>query len=476
MRLKKTSNSERPGARLKTPRSDRPRSAFLAVALVLFVIGSPIVRATIIENGDFEAGNTGFISEFTYTPPGPGSLDSEGFYTVDSDPRNNSELLLSIGDHTTGTGLMLIVNGTETTGTLLWQGTITSPLTVGQQYDLSFWVASISTDVPPAVTVTMGSTPIDTVAPVPDGTWMRSTSTFTAEEAYPTFRLDAFAHPAGNDFAVDDIDVFLVGTETNPPIAGPLLNISTRLQVLTADQVPIGGFIVTGNEPKRVILRAVGPSLGAFGISDPLADPVLELRAGDGSLIMSNDDWTSDRDAIEPTGLAPTNPAESAIVATLEPGSYTAIMSGKDGGTGVGLVEAYDLDQTADSQLANISTRGFVETEGNVMIGGFILGGEAGASGNVLVRAIGPSLTAFGVAGALADPTLELRNVQGTLVSSNDNWKEPNEIEIATTGLQPGTDEESALLETLPAGAYTAIVAGAGATTGVGLVEVYRLP
>ncbi len=458
------------------PRPRRALSAAWAGALLLLALAVANVRGTIIENGDFEAGNTGFISDYTYTPPGPGNLDLENFYTVDTDPRNSSELLLSIGDHTTGTGLMMIVNGSETTGTLLWQGTTSSPLTVGQEYDLSFWAAPISTDVPPTVTVTMGSTALGTFVPAADGTWTRSVSTFTAGEAYPTFRLDAFAHPAGNDFAVDDIDVFLVGTMTNPPIGGPLLNISTRLQVLTNDQVPIGGFIVTGNAPKTVILRAIGPSLGAFGIPDPLADPVLELRAGDGSLIVSNDDWTSDRDAIELTGLQPSNDFESAIVRTLDPGSYTAVMSGKNGGTGVGLVEAYDLDLMADSQLANISTRGFVATEGNVMIGGFILGGETGASGNVLVRAIGPSLTPFGVDGALADPTLELRDAQGALISSNDNWKESNQLEIEATGLQPQMDEESVVLESLPAGAYTAIVAGSSGTTGVGLVEVYRLP
>ena len=251
-----------------------------------------------------------------------------------------------------------------------------------------------------------------------------------------------------------------------------LLNISTRMQVLTGDQVLIGGFIITGTDPKMVILRAIGPSLTDFGVAGALADPVLELRAADGSVITSNDNWTSDRAAIEATGLQPSKDLESAIVATLDPGAYTAIVSGKNGTTGVGLVEAYDLDTAAASELANISTRGFVATESNVMIGGFILGSET----NVLIRAIGPSLTDFGVAGALADPTLELRDGQGALISSNDNWKEPNETEIAATGLQPGMDEESALLETLPAGAYTAIVAGAGATTGVGLVEVYRLP
>ena len=259
----------------------------------------------------------------------------------------------------------------------------------------------------------------------------------------------------------------------NPtPCTPSLLNISTRLQVLTGDQVLIGGFIVTGTAPKMVILRAIGPSLSGSGIVNPLADPVLELRAGDGSLITSSDNWTTDRAAIEATGLQPADDLEAAIVATLEPGSYTAIMSGANGGTGVGLVEAYDLDQAADSDLANISTRGLVETGNNVMIGGFI----TGSSTTVVVRAIGPALTDFGVANALADPTLELRDVQGTLIGSNDNWKDPGQTEIEATGLQPSMDAESALVEILPAGAYTAILAGAGRTTGVGLVEIYRLP
>ncbi|MDQ3115254.1 MAG: hypothetical protein M3Q86_01360 [Verrucomicrobiota bacterium] len=267
---------------------------------------------------------------------------------------------------------------------------------------------------------------------------------------------------------VDSLSPFVVALAPAPG----LLNISTRLQVLTGDQVLIGGFIVTGTDPKLVILRAIGPSLSGFGIPNPLADPVLELRGADGSLITSNDNWTSDQAAIEATGLQPTNDLESAIVATLDPGSYTAIMSGNNGGTGVGLVEAYDLAPDVASELANISTRGFVDTADNVMIGGFILGSET----TVVVRAIGPTLSDFGVADALEDPTLELRDVQGTLLSSNDNWKDSQEDEIEATGLAPQDDLESVVFETLNPGAYTAIVAGQSAGTGVGLVEVYRLP
>jgi hypothetical protein len=223
-------------------------------------------------------------------------------------------------------------------------------------------------------------------------------------------------------------------------------------------------------------LRGIGPSLAGFGIANPLADPILELHEADGSLITTNDNWKDTQQSeIEAIGFQPQNDLESAIVATLDPGNYTAIVSGKGGGTGVGLVEGYDLDQAADSQLANISTRGFVETGNNVMIGGFILGGATG-NANVLVRALGPSLTQFGVTGALADPTLELHDGNGAVIGSDDNWKETQQGEIEAIGLQPQNDLESAVLETLAPGAYTAIIAGNGGLTGVALVEVYRLP
>ena len=243
----------------------------------------------------------------------------------------------------------------------------------------------------------------------------------------------------------------------------------------TGENVMIGGFIVTGNDPKKVILRAIGPSLAGFGILDPLADPVLELHGSDGSLITTNDNWKDTQQSeIEATGLQPQNDLEAAIVRTLDPGSYTAIVSGNGGTTGVGLVEVYDLDQAVDSILANISTRGFVQTGDNVMIGGFILGGgDDGAE--VLIRAIGPSLTQFGVTGALADPTLELHNANGDLAGSNDNWKSLQQAEIEATGLAPQDDAESALVAELAPGSYTAIVAGRDGSVGVGLVEVYAL-
>ena len=255
-----------------------------------------------------------------------------------------------------------------------------------------------------------------------------------------------------------------------------LLNISTRLGVQTGENVMIGGFIITGNVAKKVIVRAIGPSLQQAGVSDALADPVAELRGPDGALITNNDNWKdTQRVDIEASGVAPQNDLESAIVATLQPGNYTVVVTGKNSLTGVGLVEVYDLSQGADSRLANISTRGPVQTGGNVMIGGFILGAGDG-NANVVVRALGPSLAQAGINGALADPTLELHDGNGALLKSNDNWKESQQAEIEATGIAPQNELESAIKEVLPPGAITAIVAGKDGTTGVGLVEVYRLP
>jgi plastocyanin len=264
----------------------------------------------------------------------------------------------------------------------------------------------------------------------------------------------------------------------NPGTAAPsqLLNISTRLGVQTGENVMIGGFIITGNVAKKVIVRALGPSLQQAGINDTLADPVAELRGSDGSLITTNDNWKdAQRTDIEASGVAPQNDLESAIVATLQPGNYTVVVSGKNSTTGVGLVEVYDLSQGADSRLANISTRGPVHTGSNVLIGGFILGPGDG-NANVVVRVLGPSLTQAGINGALADPTLALHDGNGALVKSNDNWKESQQAEIEATGIPPANELESAIKAALPPGAFTAIVAGKDGTTGVGLVEVYRLP
>lgn len=235
----------------------------------------------------------------------------------------------------------------------------------------------------------------------------------------------------------------------------------------------IAGFIITGNAPKKVIVRGIGPSLSGF--SDLLADPVLELRGPDGSLILSNDNWKETQQAeIQASTLAPSNDLESAIVATLPPANYTAILRGKNGTTGIGVVEMYDLNAGSDSKLANISTRGFVQTGAGVMIAGFIFGNGA-ANESVAIRAIGPSLT--GIANLLADPTLDLHDSNGTLLLSNDNWKDDaiQADELRAAGIAPTNDLEAAMITALPPGAYTAIVAGKGGGTGVSVAEVYHL-
>jgi hypothetical protein len=264
-------------------------------------------------------------------------------------------------------------------------------------------------------------------------------------------------------------------TPTPTPSASPttsLGNISTRLRVGTGNNALIGGFIVAGTQPKKVILRAIGPSMPVNGA---LIDPALELYDSGGGLIRFNDNWRSDQEQdIIATGIPPSNNAESAIMATLPANgsAYSAIVRGANNATGIGLVEVYDLDQTVDSMLANISTRGLVQTGDDAMIAGTIVLGQAAQ--RVIVRAVGPSLP---VPSALADPTLELRDSNGTLIRANDNWRSDQEAEITATGIAPSNDAESAVVATLPANgaAYTAIVRGANSSTGVALVEVYAL-
>lgn len=261
------------------------------------------------------------------------------------------------------------------------------------------------------------------------------------------------------------------------PGATQLLNISTRLRVETGDDALIGGFIMTGNAAKRVILRALGPSLAQFGLTDLLANPVLELRGANGSVLMSNNNWRDTQEAeIQSSTVAPSHDLESAIITTLTPGNYTAVVRGEQNMTGIGVVEVYDLDQAADSLLANISSRGLVKTGNNVMIGGFIVGGGTGNS-KVVVRAIGPSLSQQGVANPLADPTLELRDGNGAILRANDNWMDDpaQATELFTLGVQPQNNLESALIATLPPSPSTGIVAGKDGTIGVALVEVYHI-
>ncbi len=221
-----------------------------------------------------------------------------------------------------------------------------------------------------------------------------------------------------------------------------------------------------------MIVRAIGPSLGSL-FDGVLADPFIELRNSAGGLIMSNDNWRSDQEEeILATGLAPSDDLESAVVATLpaDNANYTAIVRGVDDGTGIGLVEVYDLDPAADSQLANISTRGLVQAGNDVLIGGLIVSGQSPLY--LIVRAMGPSLP---VSGALENPTLQLYDGNGGLIASNDNWRSDQESEILATGLAPQNELESAIARNLAPGNYTAIVRGGQNSTGVALVEVYAL-
>lgn len=267
------------------------------------------------------------------------------------------------------------------------------------------------------------------------------------------------------------------GVATTAAVPVNLLNISTRVDVQGGDNILIGGFIISGTVPKKVLVRGLGPSLAQEGVEGVLADPVLELHEPNGTVI-TNDNWmTSPQvDGITASGVAPTDPLESAILATLAPGTYTATMHGAGDDVGIGLVEVYDLDRNATTPLANISTRGLVETGDNVMIGGFIAGAGGGNVGTIIVRGIGPSLTADGVAGALADPAIELHDGNGDLIGTNDNWQDgPDEAEIAADGLAPKDAAESALLAHLTAGNYTVVLRGVNDGTGVGLVEVYNV-
>jgi hypothetical protein len=269
---------------------------------------------------------------------------------------------------------------------------------------------------------------------------------------------------------------------TNTPVPTPAqaLNISTRLMVQTGDKVMIGGFIVTGNASKPVVLRGLGPSLVNSGMPpvEVLNDPVLELHGPDGALITANDNWkdSPQRSQIEGTVYQPTDDRESVIVATLSPGNYTAILTGKNQTTGVGLVEVYDHDTTVDSSLANMSTRGFVQTADNVMIGGFMLGNNP-ANARIAVRGIGPSLTSFGLSNVLADPTLDLHDANGTIMVSNDNWTDDpvSAAQLTANGLALKDPRESGIFMSLPPGGFTAVLAGKNGGVGIGLVEIYNL-
>ena len=313
----------------------------------------------------------------------------------------------------------------------------------------------------PSATPTATSTVTATIAPTPSPTATPTASVSATPTATATIAPSSTPTPTPS------------ATPTGTPSVTVLGNISTRLRVETADNVLIGGFIITGTQPKRIIVRAIGPSLSSF-FSGVLANPILELRDSSGGLVAMDDDWrTGGQEAeIIATGIPPSDDLESAIVATLPANgsAYTAIVRGANDGTGIGVVEAYDLDQTVDSKLANISTRVFVQTGDDVLIGGLIVLGQNPL--RIIVRAIGPSLP---LSGALANPTLELHNGSGALIASNDDWRSDQETEIIATGIPPSNDLESAIVGNLQPGNYTAIVRGLNGMTGVALVEAYGL-
>jgi len=270
-------------------------------------------------------------------------------------------------------------------------------------------------------------------------------------------------------------------THAPPPATAKLLNISTRGLLQGGDNTLIGGFIVQSScssNSKNFVVRVIGPSLSSSGLSGAVPDPRLELHASGFGLIASNDNWRSDSSAaqLQSLGLAPKDDREAALKTAFgssQSQQAFTVVAYPVTGTGVGLVEAYDLDQFEQTRFANISTRGFVGTGDNVMIGGFILGGGNG-TGVLLLRAIGPSLST--VPNPLGDPTLELHDSQGTTLAANNNWRDSQEADIRGTSIPPSNDLESAILVTLSSGAYTAVVRGNGDATGIGLVEVYSLP
>jgi cyclophilin family peptidyl-prolyl cis-trans isomerase len=300
-----------------------------------------------------------------------------------------------------------------------------------------------------------------------------ATATISGKNLLVTPLQPGTAHIMAKATDLDGANVSQIFTVTVMTGPARLANLSTRAQVGTGGDVLIGGFVVSGSSLKRILARGIGPSLVQFGVTNALMDPTLELHAQNGALLFSNDNWTTapNKQEISDTGRAPGSSQEPAILTALAPGKYTAIVRGSANTTGVALVEVYDQDSGPGSLLANLSTRGKVGTGANVMIGGVIVTDDK----TVLVRALGPTLTQFGVANALPDPALELRNAQGALVDSNDNWQtSPQKTQIQATGYAPPNAAEPALYVSLPTGNYTAIVRGVGpAPTGTALVEVY---
>jgi hypothetical protein len=358
------------------------------------------------------------------------------------------------------------IGATEVPATVYYKtrdGTATAP----SDYTFTGDDASASVIFEPA------DTSMDVQIPIANDGFREPDETF---EVYITFVLGgAPALPGATTVTIVDDD------PQGPLPLAQALNISTRARVGIGDGVTIGGFIINGNADKPVVLRGLGPSLAGAGVppNEVLLDPVLKLYRSDGSLMTQNDNWRDDpltRALIEGTQYQPTNDRESVIVATLPSGAYTAVVTGTGQSGGIGLMEIYDSSQAAASELANISTRGFVQSENGVMIGGFILGRNPGNI-RVAVRGVGPSLSQFGLGNLLADPVLELHDGNGAILVSNDNWQDnpASAAELAAHGLALQHPNESGLFESLPPGAFTAVLAGKNSGSGIGLVEIYNV-
>jgi len=405
-----------------------------------------------------------------------------------------------------GGSALSVFNGTNPNGT--WALYVVDDSGSDQGSIAGGWELTIATDsscatptpgptitpVPtPEPTPTASPTPVSTPSPsatpasTPTSTPILATPTATPTPPPPTPSPTPVATPSPSATPASTSTPTATPTPPKPtatPIATPspvaqATNLSTRMRVQTGDNVGIGGFIITGSAPKHLLIRAIGPSLAASGVPDVLTDPVLELHGPGSFATISNDNWRDDpvqEAAIIATGIPPTNNLESAIDVTLSAGAYTTIVRGQNNTSGVALVELYDLNPSGIGKMSNISTRAFVSTDNNIVIAGFTLGGQAGDD-RIAVRGLGPSLSMLGVQNALADPVLELRDGNGALLSSNNNWHDnpAQAAELTLTGLAPASNLEAAVVATLPPGLYTALLAGLNNGVGIGLVEIYDL-
>lgn len=332
-------------------------------------------------------------------------------------------------------------------------------------------------------TVTSGN--IDGPTGQPNGIFASGLRNQNFEYTYTFQSAGNYDYYCSPHYSMGMVGTVIVGA-TPGPTPGLVANVSTRLPVGTDDNVLIEGFIVQGpaGSTKKIMVRAIGPSLAPFGISDALANPTLDIFDASNVKVATNNNWkvteqggliTGDQFAeINGSGLAPSNDLESAIIANLAPGSYTAVVRGLGNTTGTGVVDAYDMSAASSAKLANIATRGLIQPGDKLMIAGFII---QNGSVRAVVRAIGPSLSAFGVANALQDTTLQLRDQNGAIVRENDDWQSDpaQKAELEGTGLQPSDTREAAVVTSIPPGQYTAQVRGKPETTGIGVVQVYFL-